>query len=89
MKFPNVFRFFLAGLRTGYAKLRGYRVLVNEEEEQHRWRRCEICPHRINGPELIGDQCALCTCLLDAKLLLTMEKCPDGRWKRIWRKSPN
>jgi hypothetical protein len=89
MKFPNPIRFFVAMLRTGYARLRGYRILVNHAEEIHRWRRCELCPHRIKGPELIGDQCGLCGCLLDAKVLLTMEQCPDNRWKRIWRKGPN
>jgi len=88
MKVPNPILFLLAMVRTCYVRLWGYRILVNEEEEKFRWRRCNICPHRIKGPEIIGDQCGICSCLLDAKLLLTMEQCPDNRWKRIWRKSP-
>lgn len=88
MKIPNPFRFAVAMLRSGYARLRGYRVLTNQAEESERWGKCLRCPHRLPGPELLGDQCALCTCLLDAKVLLTMEQCPDGRWKRIWSKGP-
>lgn len=88
MKIPNPFRFVVAMLVVGYARLRGYRALVNPAEEINRWHECRRCPHRIPGPELLGDQCGRCGCLLDAKLLLTTERCPDNRWKRIWRKSP-
>jgi hypothetical protein len=86
VKFPNPFRFIFAMLRTGYARLRGYRVLTTSREESARWGVCLRCPHRIPGPELLGDQCGVCRCLLDAKVLLTMEECPKRFWKRIWRK---
>jgi hypothetical protein len=87
MKFPNPFRFVLAMARTAWARLRGYEMLVNEAEEFARWNICRRCPHRIVGPELIGDQCGKCTCLLDAKVLLAMEECPIKKWKRVWRRS--
>jgi hypothetical protein len=87
MKIPNPFRFLWAMLRTGYAKGRGYRILTNPGEETSRWTHCLTCPYRIPGPELIGDQCAKCGCLLDAKVLLTMEECPVKKWKRIWSKT--
>jgi hypothetical protein len=80
---------FAAAVRVAYARFRGYHTLVNISEERHRRHQCSMCPHRLPGPEILGDQCGLCTCLLDAKVLLTMEKCPDGRWKRVWRKVPN
>ena len=63
-------------------------MLVTEPEEQERWSKCRECPFRVPGPEFIGDQCGACGCLLDAKVMLTMEECPKKKWLRIWRKAP-
>ena len=77
-----------AAILVAWARGRGYRMLANPDEENNRWVHCLTCPHRIPGPEIIGDQCGKCGCLLVAKVLLTTERCPIKKWNRIWTKGP-
>jgi hypothetical protein len=92
MIFPNPFRFVAAMSRAAWCWLRGYRVLTTEQEEAFRWMQCRVCPSRVDGDDTepgVTGQCELCSCFLSGKLALTMEKCPDRRWGRIWRKKPS
>lgn len=43
-------------------------------------RKCETCKFNDEG------QCALCDCLILAKVMMSLEKCPDGRWFPVWIK---
>jgi hypothetical protein len=61
-------------------KLRGYDLIATELEQESRWGHCLPCGNRV------GRQCALCTCFLDAKTMLTSESCPDKKWGRVLRK---
>jgi hypothetical protein len=67
--------------RTGWAKLRGYRVVAAGAEQDARLDQCFKC-EELNGYA----QCRICTCFVQAKTFLTMESCPKQKWKRIWAK---
>lgn len=66
--------------RGVWAKLRGYEVLATREEQCQREMICEECPF------FDGFQCDACGCIVVAKTSITTEKCPKGKWGRIWRK---
>lgn len=74
-------------VRSAYSWLFGFDVLANDNEEMDRWRCCLNCPHRkpIPGVSDMG-QCQICSCLIEFKVKLASEKCPIGKWKRIWRR---
>ncbi len=57
----------------------GRPVLAPPKERAAREAQCQICPHR----EL--DTCLLCLCMIDAKVCLSAEECPDDppRWPRL------
>ena len=80
---PNPFRLVAALWRSLWWKLRGYDMLATEEEQESRWTHCLPCRHRV------GQQCAICTCFLEPKIMLTSEECPYpmNKWGRIARRS--
>lgn len=46
---------------------------------------CSQCPQVFqiqvfNVGEIVGPQCGLCGCFLNAKTLLAAEQCPAGKW---------
>ena len=66
----------LQALRRFVSRLwrRDQPVLVEPEEQNRRLSLCRSCPR------LSGSQCAVCTCFVEVKTLLTTERCPLGKW---------
>jgi len=81
MIFPNPFRAALAAIVAGYARLRGYQILAEDDVAQSRQAVCDTCPFRVD------EQCGICTCFIDAKVRINTEKCPKRKWSRVWVKS--
>lgn len=75
---PSFFNFFKAWLLHTYASVAGYKTLASPELAQVRFRRCELCQFHREGI------CLKCGCLVEAKVLLATEKCPIGKWRRVW-----
>lgn len=69
-------------LRTGYARVRGYRVLATDDEVHQRLDQCLPCDELT----LEGD-CRVCGCDVVAKTNLTTEQCPLKKWRRIREKA--
>ena len=80
VKFSSPFRVFAALCRTLYAKTRGYEILAPPAVEADRLSQCFPC-EQYDEP---NEQCKICTCLVRAKALLATEKCPIGKWNRVW-----
>lgn len=80
MQFPNPFRLAWSWCVSAWANYRGFSTTTNAPEQAFRWSQCDPCPFNEDG------QCQKCSCLVLAKIGLTMERCPDGKWGRIWRK---
>lgn len=74
------FRFFASWIAMRWHKLRGYRTIATPEEQLERLGSCGPCEHFKNGI------CDLCGCLVQAKIILTSEECPEKKWRRIWEK---
>lgn len=72
--------FFMAWARTQWAKTRGYQVLAPIKDQLGREISCRCCEFYKDG------ECQQCGCLIMSKTMLTMEKCPVGRWGRLWLK---
>jgi hypothetical protein len=85
MGFPNPFRLLASYALYRWAKWRGYATHTTTSEESERWSKCSGCVFLMEGDQI----CGRCNCLLFAKIPLTMEQCPEGFWKRIWRKKTN
>jgi hypothetical protein len=66
--------------RLAWARLRGYLMLVSEDEWEGRLDECMRCPF------LDGQQCGKCHCFVEAKTWVATESCPQGRWPAIWVK---
>lgn len=81
MIFPNLFRAAVAAVIAGYAKVRGYKVLASEDVQEARQQICDVCEFRK------GEQCGICSCFIDAKVMLNTEQCPRRKWFRRWVKS--
>lgn len=77
------FKFLMAMARVAWAKARGYRTLATEEEAEDRLDICLDCP--FLAPES-NYRCKICTCFVEAKVLLTTEECPKKKWLAIWSK---
>jgi len=73
-------RFVRAMLRFQWAKWRGYETIAPVGVQEYRNTQCEKCAYDQGG------QCALCDCLVLAKTMMAQEKCPVGRWSRVWIK---
>lgn len=80
MKFSSPFRVFAAVARQLWAQARGYEILAPPLVESNRINLCFDCEHYNEEHE----QCMKCTCLVRAKVLLATEKCPIGKWQRVW-----
>ena len=78
MIFPNVFTGLVAAVRLVWYRLRGYRIIATEDEQN--WRLLNGCFDCVFNVE---DQCLKCTCYIPAKIALTAERCPIGKWERI------
>lgn len=79
-RWSSPFRVFGALVRLAYARARGYETLASPLVESNRLSLCFACEHYDEAQE----QCRICTCLVRAKVLLATEKCPVGRWQRVW-----
>ncbi len=75
-----IMTFIKAMLLLRWAKFFGYGIIASLEEQIDRLDECVDCPQFKEG------QCLRCGCLVQAKIMLTTEQCPDKRWLRIWRK---
>lgn len=75
------FSFLAAFAMSTWASLRGYKTLVSPELQKVRYRRCKRCICYQEGI------CTQCGCLIEAKILLATEKCPLGKWRRVWVKN--
>lgn len=82
MAFPNPFRLFWSWVVHTVARARGYEIHADTVTQDLRQHECNRCPFQSAD----GWQCNKCGCLLIAKISLALEKCPDKRWGRIWRK---
>lgn len=61
-----------------YAKWYGYDPIAPAHVITGRGRMCEGCDFAKEGV------CGKCGCLIMAKVMLATEKCPVGKWKRVW-----
>jgi hypothetical protein len=77
MKFPNIITGLAAAMRLLWWRIRGYRILATQDEKN--WRDWDCIGCRFN----VDDQCQKCTCYIPAKIALTTEQCPIGKWDRI------
>lgn len=83
MTFPDPFKFVIAMARSAWAKFAGYDILVTDNEQHARlfW-----CNPRCIAFDSASRQCKACGgCFVDAKTMLSMEECPRGLWRRVWR----
>lgn len=80
LKFSSPFRFIAAILRGLAAKLLGYRVLAPVDVWDKRLDECMNCEELVEETQ----QCAICTCDVDAKSSLALEQCPKNKWQRVW-----
>lgn len=71
-------RFIGAYFWVRWAKLRGYEVLASPAAQERRNSMCASCDFFKDG------LCSECGCLTVAKTMLATEKCPVGRWGRVW-----
>lgn len=77
---PNFLKAALAVAFLTAFRFLGYQVLASDRVSAHRKSICDACPKRV------GDQCGVCTCFIDAKVVLNSEKCPLGFWGRVWKR---
>ncbi len=76
--FPNPFRLLVAWIRHEYARVRGFQVIAPGCVQDLRHRECQSCEF------FDGFMCTKCSCLVEAKISLAQEKCPIGKWCRVW-----
>jgi hypothetical protein len=82
--FPNPFKFVAAMWRAFRSWIRGERVIVPQEVQDERSRKCHNgCDHYDSD----SDQCKLCTCFVALKVIFADEKCKVKRWGK-WKKHP-
>jgi hypothetical protein len=60
-----------------YGRLTGTPILVEHRIQKVRIHWCKYCEFNVN------EQCSKCTCFIDAKTWLSMESCPEGKWRKI------
>lgn len=85
---PNPITFAVSVWRAFIYWARFGRLEASPTEISRRRHLCDICVHLSD----LTRQCDICTCFVDAKILLRSEFCPNGRWKRersterlVWR----
>jgi len=72
------FRFVRSFFINQWAKWAGYDPIAPEHVINGRYRMCDNCDFANGG------NCEKCGCLLMAKVMLSTEKCPIGKWGRVW-----
>jgi hypothetical protein len=71
----------MAIVRSIIIRFTGHRVLTTIEDRNARMDTCDACEEQTDE-----GQCRVCTCYCLAKASLTMERCPRGKWERVWQK---
>lgn len=74
----KVLRYLYSRVRIAWWKVRGWKMLVEDEVFVARLNDCNDCIWRDEEK----DECLLCGCPVIAKVALASEKCPAGKWKR-------
>jgi hypothetical protein len=73
--------FFKAWARVQWARLQGYEILAPANVAQWRFSSgCQQCPF------FDGAKCDVCGCLAQAKVMISVERCPVGTWGPRWVK---
>jgi hypothetical protein len=80
-RWSTPFRYAAAQARRLFAWMFDYQTMVSDAEWGRRRAICSSCPHLVND-----EQCAICTCFVDAKAMLALERCPQKKWERVWTK---
>lgn len=81
-KISSPFQLIAASTRAVFAHIFGYQALTPVEVLDARLDQCMNCEELVEETQ----QCAVCTCFVDAKVSLALEQCPKKKWKRIWIK---
>lgn len=71
------FRFARSMYHAALYALRGKPVIAPRAVQEFRRSKCRQCIHKH------GFQCGLCLCALDAKIMVSSDSCPDGRWPAL------
>lgn len=79
MKVPNPLTALRAAVRAVKAALSGEEILAPDKVVTDRTATCEGCP--FFDPDF--RQCNSCGCMVDLKVQLATEECPEGRWGRV------
>lgn len=66
--------------RFKWAKWNNYETIAPEGVQLFRTHQCEACDFNDEG------QCQRCQCLILAKAMMAQERCPVGKWSRVWIK---
>lgn len=75
----RVIHYLFAMLRVCWFRFRGYETLVSVFEQDDRKRICYLCP------QLQDDDCRVCGCPVEEKILLASESCPLKKWGKVRR----
>jgi len=67
-------------IRHQWAKWCGYLVIAPSGVQAWRNRKCNACPFNNDG------QCVKCDCLILAKAMMALERCPVRLWSPVWIK---
>ncbi len=78
MNFPNPLALLASWFRHKVADARGYVTIAPGAVQAGRNGHCELCIHSD------GFACDVCNCLIIAKVSLAQEKCPIGKWDRVY-----
>lgn len=85
MRIPNPLKLVEAAFCAFIYWFRGYEIIVPGPVEDSRLSKCENC---LDFDSEIR-QCNICTCFVDAKVVIASERCPKHKWGRWKRKRPN
>lgn len=76
-----IWNFVKAWGRIQWARLWGYEILAPSNVALFRFKTgCQKCPF------FDGVKCDLCGCLAEAKVMISVERCPIGTWGARWVK---
>lgn len=84
-RWHSPFRWLAAQVRRAWAWMLDYETLVTDAEWGARRAECDLCEELVRDDEG-NEQCRICTCFVDSKAYLALERCPKNKWKRIWRR---
>ena len=79
--FPNPFALLKSWIIHEWADFTGHETIASAETQISRQNQCDLCVHVSEG----GWMCNLCGCLLVAKRSMAQERCPMGKWERVWK----